>query len=92
MKRPDIETAIRVYYENPEIGNEEIRLLFGEVSRSTAAKYKGMVSEVMAERGVKTFRPYSVNTEIAYEVWGFDIRDLEQRRKKLVSLGMCQNQ
>ena len=88
MKKPDIETAIRIYHEYPEIGNEQIRELYGNLSISTTTKYKNLVRKEMVERGVKTYAPYSVNTAIAYEVWGLNIKDLENRRKKLISLGM----
>lgn len=35
----------------------------------------------MAKRGVTSWLPHSVNTEIAYEVWGIDIDNFEKRLK-----------
>lgn len=40
----------------------------------------------MAKRGVTSWLPHSVNTEIAYEVWGIDIDNFEKRLKKLRTL------
>ncbi len=85
----DIETAIRIYYQYPEIDNNQIRDLFGKISSSTAARYKKAVKEEQINRNVKTMCIDSVNTEVAYDVWGIDIVDLERRLKKLKSLGMA---
>lgn len=49
-------------------------------------KIKKAVKEEMAKRGVKSWLPHSVNTEIAYEVWGIDIDNFEKRLKKLRTL------
>ena len=35
-----------------------------------------------------TFNAYKVNTVDAYRVWGIDIADLEERRKKLKELSL----
>lgn len=85
----DIETAIRIYYQYPEIDNNQMRELFGKISSSTAARYKKAVKEEQINRNVKTMCIDSVNTEVAYDVWGIDIVDLERRLKKLKSLGMA---
>lgn len=83
-----INEAIRIYYTYPELGNKEIRELFGNLGNSTISNYKKAVRNIQIERKVKTSQKNAVNTEIAYEVWGIDIKDLEQRRKKLKELGM----
>lgn len=49
-------------------------------------KIKKAVKEEMEKRGVKSWMPHSVNTEIAYEVWGIDIDNFEKRLKKLRTL------
>lgn len=87
MRSPDIKTAVRIYYTKPEIVTDDIRKLFS-VGKSTAQKLKNQVRNVMAEKGVKVWLPYSVNTKVAYEMWGLDIADLENRLKKLQRLGM----
>ena len=84
----DIPTAIRIYYMYPEIGTAEMKQLFGEdTSSATISRYKNVVREKQSERGKKTASANTVITEIAYEVWGIDIRDLERRMKKLQQLG-----
>ena len=84
-----IDTALRIYYNYPEIGNAEIRELFGNLASSTIARYKKAVWEKQMEDGVKTMCLHTINTEKAYEVWGIDIESLERRRKKLQKLGLC---
>lgn len=87
-KPVSIDTALRIYYENPELGNAEIKELFGEMSSAAIAKIKRQVRVVQSERGVMRFRENSVNTEIAYEVWGINAADLERRRAKLMKLNL----
>ena len=87
MKNPDIKTAVQIYYTKPEIGTNEIMELFS-VKGTKALKMKNEVRKVMAEKGVKVWLPHSVNTEVAFEVWGLSITDLEARLKKLQKLGM----
>ncbi|UVX37090.1 MAG: hypothetical protein [Bacteriophage sp.] len=85
MRSPDIEMAVRLYYEKSEINNKDIRKLFGTGETRTIALKKPVLAE-MAKRGVKSWLPHSVNTEIAYEVWGIDIDNFEKRLKKLRTL------
>ncbi len=87
MKNPDIKTAVQIYYTKPEIGTNEIMELFS-VKGTKALQMKNEVRKVMAEKGVKVWLPHSVNTEVAFEVWGLNITDLEARLKKLQRLGM----
>ena len=82
----NIENALRVYYENGEIGNKEINYLFGNRSSATVSKLKKLVKAEMIKRNMPTFNSYKVNTAIAYDVWGIDINDLENRRKKIKEL------
>ena len=85
----DIETAIRIYYQYPEIDNNQMRELFGKICSSTAARYKKAVKDEQIKRNVKTMCNNAVNTEVAYDVWGIDVVDLERRLKKLKSLGLA---
>ena len=64
MRSPDIEMAVRLYYEKPEITNADIKELFSTGETQTI-KIKKAVKEEMAKRGVKSWLPHSVNTEIA---------------------------
>ena len=88
----DIPTAIRIFYEYPEIGNKEIRELFGGGSKSSIFHIKKLAEAKMAEKGVKSFTSYHVNTKCAYEAWGIDVDDLEKRYLKLKKLGMAPGQ
>lgn len=86
----DVETAVRIYYQYPELSSKEINELFGkELSSSTLSKYKGMAREIQNERDIYTIGISTVNTEIAYEAWGLDIKNLEKRLKKLRELNYC---
>ena len=83
-----IDTALRIYYQYPEIGNKEIKELLGMSSSKSLDRYKKAVRERQFERGVLTSQAFTVNTEVAYEVWGIDVVDLERRRDKLRALGL----
>lgn len=84
-----IDIALRIYYSYPEIGNKQIRELFGNLSNSTVTKYKRAVVDRQIENNVKTMGLNTVDTITAYEVWGIDVNSLEWRRKKLQKLGLC---
>jgi len=84
----NIENALKVFYENAEIGNKEIKTLFGSRSTATVSRLKRIVKAEMLKRGMPTFNAYKVNTAIAYDVWGIDIADLENRRKKIKELAL----
>ena len=91
MKIPDLRTAIRIYYEYPSgLGTKQISELFG-VSPSTAFNIKKQVRKVMEERNIRCWKASDVHTQTAYDLWGMDINDLEQRYKKLLSLGLISN-
>lgn len=82
----DIRTAVRIYYQYPEIGSAEIRELFGGCANSTVAKLKKSAWDKMTENGVRNFGAHKVNTKCAYEAWGIDVDDLEKRVEKLKKL------
>ncbi len=89
----DIETALRIYYNYVEIGNAEMKELFVGVNgnvpaASTINKLKNQALELMAEKKVERHAAYKVNTEIAFEAWGIDVKNLEYRRNKLIKLGL----
>lgn len=85
----DIDTALRIYYQKPEIGCKEIKELFNVTSSTTISKLKNAARDKMSEKNIKTFGQYSVNTEAAYEAWGIDVENLTRRRKKLKELGLA---
>lgn len=82
MKQPDIEKAVKIYYSMVEIGTKEIKELFG-VGNTSAQTMKNKVREEMAKRGIRNYYPHAVKTDIAFEVWGLNIEDLEHRLKAL---------
>jgi len=84
----NIENALRVFYENGEIGNKEIVSLFGNRSTATISRLKRLVKAEMIKRGVPTFNANKVNTAIAYDVWGIDVIDLENRMQKIKELSL----
>ena len=84
----NIETAIRIYYEHPEIGHKQFSELFKGIAKSTVCRYMSEIRKVQAERNIKTCTVHSVNTRTAYEVMGIDVDDLEHRLAKLKKLGM----
>ena len=81
-----IDNALKIYYSYSEIGNKEIASLFGRLSSATTAKLKKLVKEEMMNRDKFSYGFNKVNTTVAYDVWGIDVSDLEQRRKKLKAL------
>ena len=83
-----IENALKIYYENGEIGNKEIKYLFGSRSSATISRLKRLVRAEMIKRGMPSFNAYKVNTIIAFDVWGININDLENRRKKIKELSL----
>lgn len=87
-KLRSIEGAIRIYYENIELSNKEIRELFvsrlgDNLSPATIVKLKKAVLEEAAKRKILMWETGCVNTKLAFEVWGLDIQDLEKRWAKL---------
>ena len=85
----DLGGAIQIYYRWTEIGNAEIRQLFG-VGSNTALKLKNAAREKMAKDNIPIWDANKVNTEVAYQVWGLDIVSMERRYEKLKKLGVLQ--
>lgn len=83
-----IETAIKLYYENIEIGNQEIKELFGPMGSARVCKLKNLAKEKMLEENVPNWNALNVNTKTAYKSWGLDIDDLVNRHNKLKKLGI----
>jgi len=84
----NIETALKIYYHNSELGNKEITDLFGRLSSATVARLKSIVKDEMTKRSIMTYRMYKINTCVAYDVWGINITDLEKRLKKIKELAL----
>lgn len=85
----DIDTAIRIYYQYPELESAEIQELFGGcISDFSIHKRKKEARKLMIEREIFTWSPTAVETKSAYEAWEIDVESLEIRREKLKELGM----
>lgn len=82
-----LETAIRLYYERIELSNSDIRQLFGRISSATVVKLKKKAVELMLQNSTPVWNAVNVNTEMAYEAWGLDIKDLERRFEKIKAMG-----
>ena len=83
-----IKNALKVFYENGEIGNKEIMSLFGNRSTATISRLKRLVKAEMIKRGTPIFNAEKVNTVVAYDVWCIDVNDLENRREKIKKLSL----
>ena len=84
----DIKTALKIYYNNSELGNKDIIELFGNRSTATIARLKKIVKNEMLKDNMLTYGIYKINTSVAYKVWGIDVNDLEKRMKKLKDLAL----
>jgi len=82
----NIDTAISIYYTHSELGNKEILTLFGRLSPVTIARLKKEVKAKMNEEQVCSYGINRINTEIAFKLWGIDVKRLEANRKKLKEL------
>jgi len=83
-----IDTALKIYYNNSELGNKEIKTLFGQRSSATISRLKRIVKAEMDTRAILSYGANKVNTIVAFEVWGIDVKDLEKRLKKIKELNL----
>lgn len=81
----DMDTALYIYYRYSEIGNKQIRELFGGLGSAALARYKKAVQEAAAEQNIQTAQLNTVNTTLAY----IDVNEIEKRREKLKKLGLA---
>lgn len=87
FKRPvDMETAVRIYWSNYELGNAEIKELFGKIGAESITRHKKAARAVMLEKNIKVSGQFTVDTKCAYEAWGIDIDDCEKKLAKIVKL------
>ncbi|MCI8589710.1 MAG: hypothetical protein HFE77_03250 [Clostridiales bacterium] len=82
----NMETALYIYWNYPEIGNKEIAALFGLSGTATLARYKKIARQRMDEKGVECRGFACVDTATAFEAWGIDVGDLENRLIKIQRL------
>lgn len=87
--RIDYVKCLRFYYELHELGNKEVMEMFN-IGPSKAGQMKRDAQVEQRKRNVMFFNPVCVNTEVAFDVWGIDIADVEKRVAKLKKLGMLE--
>ena len=68
--------AVRLWYEQVEIGTQDICEIFG-CSSGTAVKLKRRAREQMDLDDVPGFNSRTVNVVCAYKSWGLDVKRLE---------------
>ena len=85
-KLQSIEDALRIYYTRPELTNEDICQLFGNVSTGTLSNLKRPVKERMRAEKYFCCTRFAINTKLAFEEWGIDVAELEARYKKFKKL------
>jgi len=81
-----IDDALAIYYGHAELGNKELTALFGKRSSATVARLKRLAKDEMSRREIPSYGINRVNTAVAFEVWGLDVQELEERRDKLKKL------
>lgn len=84
----NLDAVLRIYYMYPEIGNAQIREIYGKIGDQTIASMKKKARKIQDEDNIKTIGVYTVNTKAAYKAWGINIKEIEQNRKKLIELGL----
>jgi len=92
MRIPEItsvDNTLRIYYNKRELNNKDITSLFGKLSSATIAKLKKIVKEKMIEDNIPSYGTYTINTNVAFDVWGIDVADLESRWKKISKLKLA---
>lgn len=82
----NIGAALRLYYSKPEIGNADIKAMYGRIGSTTICKLKKLARDTMQVNDVKTLNPYTVDTVAAFAAWGLDVPKLERNYKKLQEL------
>lgn len=87
-KLQNVETALEIYYSCHELGNKEISTLFGTKTFSVISRLKKKAKEQMDLEKTPVWDARTVNTAAAFRAWGLDIKDLENRYKKLTALNL----
>jgi hypothetical protein len=82
----DIEKAVYIYYARLDLGTEDIKGLFGDISATKVTQLKQIARDYGKKAGASFWSSYRVPTAEAFEAWGLDIKDLEIRNEKLKGL------
>ena len=76
----NIDAAVTLYYARHEIDTKDVMQIFN-CGKSKAQQLKKAARGVQDFRGVASYNARAVNTEVAFEVWGLDIKRLERAQK-----------
>ena len=80
--------ALAIYYSKSEIGNADIKMLFGNMGQERTTKLKAVARERMREANCPTYNARYVNTECAFDAWGIDVKRLTKGLGILEKLGL----
>lgn len=78
-----VEAALDTFYKFPQLGNKEIKLIFGQIGSAKICELKVLAREKMKEQNQPLWNNKTVNTDSAYQAWGLDVADLERRYARL---------
>jgi hypothetical protein len=84
----DVDAALRVYYGNGHINNDQIKKMFNITSPSMISKLKKPVWEAEKKEDIPVVVPGCINAKIAFRVWDINVGELEKNRKKRLELGL----
>lgn len=87
-KIASVGTAVELYYSTYALYTEDVKRLFPGASSATISRLKRVAREYTLSQGRRLIDLKSVPTGDAYEAWGLDIRTLEAKYKKMMSLGI----
>lgn len=88
----DVETVLKIYLQYPnEIGNGQIRALFGVKSNAAVAKIKRAIREIMLEEGMKVWNPANVSTRATFEYAGIEIERYKRLYQERRKIGLCES-
>lgn len=88
----DVETVLRIYLQHPnEIGNAQIRALFGVKSNASVAKIKRAIREIMLKEGLKVWNPANVSTEATFKHAGIEIERYKKLYLERRKIGLCES-
>ena len=68
---------------SPQLGNKEIKLIFGQIGSAKICELKVLAREKMKEQNQPLWNNKTVNTDSAYQALGLNIGDLERRYAKI---------
>lgn len=84
----DIAFILQLYYTHTELTNSDIKALYGVISDPAVRKLKRQAQIKMEEAGIPTWNRYSVDTNLAFEAWHIDVKELERKYVKLKQLNL----